>query len=196
VLKAGLATAVLLILAASLAKADVDWRSKGAVTGVANQGPICASWAFAVTGVVEGATAIQTGTLPNLSEQQLVDCASPTCGGGDICVCPQIGCFFTYVQTMGECSEADYPYTARQGTCKRTCVPVVASGFARNWIRITPGNEDSLTAALDKAPVLARLEVGDHGQSLQSFLDYGPSSGVFSPATYDGSVVQWVVLVG
>jgi hypothetical protein len=73
-------------------------------------------------------------------------------------------------------------------------MPVVPNGFARNWRRITPGNEASLVAALDQAPILARLEVGDHGQPLQSFLDY--DTGVFAPATFDASVVQWVVLAG
>lgn len=195
-LKAHLATAVFLILNASLARPDVDWRAKGAVTPVKNQGELCASWAFAVTGVVEGASAIQKGVLPSLSEQQLVDCASPECAGpnGDSCTCPQIGCFFDYVRTMGLCSESSYPYTARDGICKTTCTPVVASGFASNWTRITPGNEASLVGALAQAPILARLEIGEHGQTLQSYLDY--HGGVFVPATFDATVVQWVVLVG
>jgi len=162
---------------------------------VKNQGELCASWAFAVTGVVEGARAVQGHGLASLSEQQLVDCASPGCGGpsGDSCTCAQIGCFFDSVQMNGECSEAAYPYTGQIGSCKAaSCMPVVPSGFASNWQRLD--GEAGVAGALSSAPVLARLEVGDNGQTLQSFLDY--HSGVYAPATWDASVVQWVLLVG
>ncbi len=188
-------SALVLLLTPSLAKADVDWRQKGAVTPVKNQGQLCASWAFAVTGVVEGALAIRGTALRSLSEQQLVDCASPGCGGpsGDTCTCAQIGCFFDYVQMNGECSGADYPYTARIDSCTAAnCTPVVPSGFASNWQRLA--GEPGIAGALNSAPVLARLEVGDNGQTLQSFLDY--HGGIYTSPGGDASVVQWVLLVG
>ncbi|XP_015757752.1 PREDICTED: digestive cysteine proteinase 1-like [Acropora digitifera] len=53
----------------------VDWAKVGAVNPVRSQG-ICGScYAYSVTGAMEGAYFIKTGTLLNLSEQELIDCS-------------------------------------------------------------------------------------------------------------------------
>jgi len=63
---------------------SIDWRAKGAVNPVQNQGQCGSCWAFSSTDAMEGDHFIKTGKLLKLSEQNLVDCDpnSSGCNGG------------------------------------------------------------------------------------------------------------------
>jgi len=100
------------------APSSVDWTTKGVVTPIKNQGQCGSCWAFSATGAIECDYAIKTGTLNSLSEQQLVDCAGRTygcagCNGGQM-----TGAMQYAAKDGGLCSESEYKYTARDGTCK------------------------------------------------------------------------------
>merc|ERR1719261_1337199 len=89
-----------------------DWRSKGAVTPVKNQGACGSCWAFSATETIESALIVQHKTDDILSPQQIVSCA-----GSDT---PALGCnggwpawAYEYVEKAGGITSAqDYPYTS------------------------------------------------------------------------------------
>lgn len=160
-----------------------DWRAHGVVTPVKNQGNCDSSWAFAVTGLVEGDNAIRTGTLRSLSEQELVDCTgSPSgCAGGS-----PIDALRTLIANGGLASESTYPYTARGGVCKQS-VPVATIPGAG---RVPRGDELSLQGYVARGPVLALIDA-----SQPSFANY--KGGLYNePACRTNNPTRAVLIVG
>jgi len=69
----------------SVSNGPVDWKAKGKVNPVKNQGSCGSCWAFSAVASAESKHAINSGQLLQLSEQQLVDCSKSSnygCSGG------------------------------------------------------------------------------------------------------------------
>jgi cathepsin L len=161
---------------------DVDWRGK-AVTPVKNQGQCGSCWAFSATGAMEGFSATKKGSLPNLSEQQLVDCSGSTgnqgCNGG----WPSWA--ITYASRQGSCSQSAYPYTGRQGSCRQCSSTFKPSGAP------TGSSENTLVAQLNNFPVSVAVDASGGFQSYRGGVFSGPCGSALNHAVlavgYTGS---------
>ena len=135
---------------------SVDWRNKGAVTPVKDQGNCGSCWSFSATGVLEGFYFVNNGKLLSFAEQQLVDCDTDInqgCNGGLAYRA------VAYVAQNGIELESDYPYTARDGKCQYN--KEKALKFAGGYQMVTPQSSDQLKAALVNSPVAVSVQADE-----------------------------------
>merc|ERR1719436_1385058 len=112
---------------------DIDWRTKGVVTPVKNQGGCGSCWAFAATETIESGVAIATGKLLTLSEQNMVSCTKNPkhCGGTGGCQGATAELGIDYVAQKGISDEKTYPYRGVTGTCKETKKAAKVSNYTK-----------------------------------------------------------------
>jgi len=124
------------------APTNFDWRAKGAVTPVKNQGDCGSCWTFSTTGNIEGQWQIWSSkhNLVGLSEQWIVDC-STSCLQSEPDLCNS-GCdgglpwlaYGDIINNKGLTTESSYPYTGEDGTCT-TGNPI--SAVIANWTAVS-----------------------------------------------------------
>jgi cathepsin F len=157
-----------------------DWRTKGAVTEVKNQGQCGSCWSFSTTGNVEGQWFLAGHTLTPLSEQQFVDCdkVDQGCNGG----LPS-NAFEYAIKAGGIESEASYPYTAMDGSCQFSASKVVAK--ISNWTAVSTDEDTIASVLVSTGP----LSIGINAEWMQ-FYAGGVSDPLFcNPKALDHGVL-------
>jgi C1A family cysteine protease len=142
----------------------VDWRTKGAVTEVKDQGQCGSCWAFSATEAIESYSFLSSGKLVSLSPQQITSCdkVDGGCNGGNTETAYQY-----VVKAGGIETSASYPYTSgggNTGICKfnQQQVAVKITGY-----KSVAKGETNLKAALNNGPVSVCL-AADAFQSYRS----------------------------
>jgi len=166
------------------APTSVDWRTKGAVTGVKNQEQCGSCWAFSAVGSTEGAHFLADTKLVSLSEQNLVDCSDAEgnqgCNGGLM-----TQAFDYIIKNKGIDTEASYTYTAQNGNCKFNAANVGAT--LKSYTNVKTGSETDLMAKIVLGPTSVAIDA-----SHSSFQLY--SSGVYYEAQCSATALDHGVL--
>jgi cathepsin L len=148
-----------------------DWREKGVVNAIKNQGSCGSCWSFSTIQCIEGIYAKNKGTLYSLSEQNLVDCVT-TCNGCNGGLMDNAYKYVIASQGGKFMLESDYPYTAKDGKC--------AFDASKSYAQIkadyqVPADETSLKAAVATyGPIAIAIDA-----SHISFQLY--TSGIYNP---------------
>ncbi|XP_071971184.1 cathepsin K [Engystomops pustulosus] len=161
----------------------IDYRKKGYVTPVQNQGSCGSCWAFSSVGALEGQLMKKTGKLVSLSPQNLVDCDSDNygCQGGYMTNA------FGYVRdNNGIDSNAYYPYIGQDEGCLYN--PSGKAAGCKGFKEIPKGDEKALKRAVAQVgPVSVGIDA-----SLPSFHFY--SKGVYYDENCNPEDVNHAVL--
>ncbi|KAL6538673.1 hypothetical protein OROGR_012661 [Orobanche gracilis] len=133
---------------------SIDWRQKGAVTHVKEQGDCGGCWAFSAVAAVEGINQIKTTKLVTLSEQELIDCDTSQNQG---CYGGTMNYAFDFIIHNGLSSEKEYPY---KGAVNEKCstrgktVSIKITGYESVPFK----NESALLIAVAKQPISVAID--------------------------------------
>jgi len=168
---------------------SVDWVTSGAVTSIKDQGQCGSCWSFSAAGAIEGAYQIASGTLMDLSEEDLVQCDTTDsgCNGGSM------ENAFTWVESHGIASLSTYPYSSSTssgttGTCDSTKEGEPAV-YVSGYTSVTSGSESGLLSAIAITPVSVAIEADQSAFQLYS-------SGVLDSTSCGTSLDHGVLAVG
>ena len=169
---------------------SVDWRDKGAVLAVKNQGHCGSCWAFSTTGAIEGQNYLKHNSSVSLSEQSLIDCSkgfgNQGCDGGS-----QEYAYEYIIKNGGIDTEASYPYTASDfASCMFNMSSVGAIITDYRYLPIQ--DEEALTYAIATVgPIAVAIDA-----SLKTFLLYNGTGVYYDSECSSRNLDHGVLAVG
>jgi len=183
---------------------SVDWRDKGVVTSVRDQGFCGSCWAFASASTIASYAKIndkEDNDLEELSPQHLVSCApNPLhCGGRGGCSGSVGQLAFTYASLFGIAKESDYPYTSGSSdgvwdeyncTFGKNYPHIEAKAMTMGFQTLPRNDQEALMAHLaNVGPVATSVAASEWG-------DY--EGGIYDACPYDDTMTvnHLVQLVG
>ncbi|XP_028915300.1 cathepsin W-like isoform X1 [Ornithorhynchus anatinus] len=139
-----------------LLKETCDWRKRGAITSVKNQGSCGSCWAFAAVGNAESMWYLRAGKrLVSLSVQEVLDCGRcrDGCQGGY----PE-DAFITMWFNRGLASEKDYPYKvrARPNRCQAN---KTRAAWIHDFITLPKDEMSMARYVADNGPIVVSIKM-------------------------------------
>jgi C1A family cysteine protease len=122
---------------------QMDWRTKGAVTAVKNQGQCGSCWSFSATGSIEGQWFLAGNTLTSVSEQEFVSCDTidSGCNGG---LMDNAWTWLLQAHNGSVVTEASYPYVSGNGEVPACSMSGTTVGATISGYQDIPKNETAM----------------------------------------------------
>jgi C1A family cysteine protease len=143
---------------------SIDWREQSAVNEVQDQSkdaPCGSCYAFATIAALESHYFIKTGKLLKLSEQEIVDCAE----GTDGCIGGSPAMVYNYIIKNGIALAEDYPYTSKQGKCRKD--EVARSEVTVYGYSVLESSENLTNAVAEFGPLA--IEIHAHAKHVKFY---------------------------
>ncbi|KRX00829.1 hypothetical protein PPERSA_02008 [Pseudocohnilembus persalinus] len=136
---------------------SIDWRSKGVVSPIQNQGSCGSCWAFSAIATLNSLHAIKEDSLVNFSEQQLVSCdkLSAGCNGGNEYISMRY-----YTSSKGVELDSDYPYEQLNNSKTTACKYDESKVYWKNsGAKQVPANSpDAMKEAVAQGPISIAID--------------------------------------